>query len=367
MKQKKMQPPIFLISRVASGLTLASAYLVSSLIGFGSAFAADDRLILRESGLSAANSLQFIAQAADGTLLRFRTADYTVRVFQQGGRTLMNVFDNSENLLRLEAQPATFTILNGVGTYISNGNYSGRQAQYITEVLPNRFARLRIVDGSGNGIANQDATEILEFNVPDDVVQRPRQDTILAFETTTYAVRVFQRDGLRFMNVHNKFTGETVVNGQPANLAPAEGAFSNAVSYVASGIQGGQSVRYVARITPNGNTTLEIYNVNNQRLFQEPGIGPVTINIPEGDLPEGVGEIGQGVDDAYVAAVFGGEETLRQVQQLYPEAFLDTSARQGDFINAGSFGNQEAAQLRVLELRSRGFNSRLVFRDVRFR
>ncbi|MEM9513179.1 MAG: hypothetical protein AAF978_10955, partial [Cyanobacteria bacterium P01_E01_bin.48] len=79
----------------------------------------------------------------------------------------------------------------------------------------------------------------------------------------------------------------------------------------------------------------------------------------------GVGEIGQ-VDDAFVAAVFGDEEILAQVQQLYPEAFME-DARQGRFINAGAFQNQNSAEVRVLELRSRGFNARLVFRDVRYR
>jgi len=364
MKHKTAQSPNYFLNKSAVNLTLASTFLLSSLLGFSSAFASNGRAAVRESGLlDIQDSSEFIAQA-ENTLLNFRTANYSVRVFTRDGRTLMNVYDNSENLLRLNAQPASPSVLNGVGVYISNGSYSGRQAQYIVEVLPNDFARLRIVDGSNTVIANQDATQILEFNVPPEVIQRPLQDTILAFETTTYAVRVFERDGFKFMNVFNKFTGETVVNGQPANLVPPEPPFDNAVSYVASGTQAGQSVRFVTRITRNGTTSLEIYNVNNQRLFQELGVGAAVVNIPESDLPAG-GPI-EGVSDAYVAAVFGDDNTLSEVQQIYPEAFMDSS-RQGDFINAGAFPNRDAAQLRVLELRSRGFNARLVFRDVRYR
>jgi hypothetical protein len=73
------------------------------------------------------------------------------------------------------------------------------------------------------------------------------------------------------------------------------------------------------------------------------------------------------VNDAYIAAVFGDESTLREVQRFYPDAFMDSSSRQGDFINAGAFSSEEDAMIRVLELRREGFNTRVVFRDVRFR
>jgi hypothetical protein len=119
------------------------------------------------------------------------------------------------------------------------------------------------------------------------------------------------------------------------------------------------------RINDRGQTSLEIISQTGQRLFQEPGVGPVTINIPQRDIPAGVDRI-DNVTTAYVVAVFGPGNTLSQVQQLYPEAYMDNSGL-GSFINAGDFADRNLAMARVLELRGRGFNSRLVYRDVRYR
>ncbi|MDB9528204.1 hypothetical protein PN498_19585 [Oscillatoria sp. CS-180] len=366
MKSKKTQFLATLVWRVASRLTLSSVFLTSSVIGAG-AFAASEQPELREIGISnSSNHSELIAQAAaDGTILSYRTSGYSVRVFLQNGRTVMNVYDQVEDLLRLNAQPAEFTVQGGQGAYVSTGDYSGRQARYSSFVTPDGTARLLIQDGSDVVIVNQPSTSVSVFAVPENTLQRVRQDTILSFNTASYAVRVFERDGFKFMNVYNKFTAESEVNGKPASLVPAVTPYENTVSYVASGTRNGQSVEYISRIDGTGGTTLEIFNINGQRLFEEPGIGEVVINIPSSDLPEGVGEIGR-VDDAFVAAVFGDENTLAQVQQLYPEAFLE-DARQGRFINAGAFQNQNSAEVRVLELRSRGFDARLVFRDVRYR
>lgn len=368
MKSKKSQPPVFFLRKVASSLALASTFVLSSAISLSPTFAISEKPVIRESGLSEINiDAPLLAQARE-TWLLYQTDEYTVRVYRQNGQTLMNVFDNARGLLRLNGQPATFSILNGTGVFISTGDYSGRQVRYVSEVFekePNGFARLLIIEGTDNIITIEDATLMEIFNVPSDLLQQVGKNTILKFETSTYAVRVFSRDGQRFMNVFNKFTGETVVNGKPASLAPARPPFEDAVSYVASGTQSGQSVEYVARITGTGSTMLDIYNVNGQRLFQEPGIGEVVVNIPSSDLPEGISDI-EGVSDAYVAAVFGGQETLAAVRRLFPEAFMD-SARQGDFINVGSFPNREAAMVRVLQLQSEGFNARLIYRDIIYR
>ncbi|MEM6838740.1 MAG: hypothetical protein AAF609_18030, partial [Cyanobacteria bacterium P01_C01_bin.120] len=209
------------------------------------------------------------------------------------------------------------------------------------------------------------------FNVPPGVgLGQTQQDNVLVFDTSTYAVRVFNRGGQRLMNVHNRLSDVTEVNGQRTDLIrPSAAPFENDVSYAASAIRNGQSVQYYTRYNPaSGETALEIYDINGQRIFREASTGGVVANIPAGDLPIGVPpeEVAR-VNDAFVAAVFGGEDTLREVQQLYSEAFFDNSARQGQFINAGSFTNEEDARIRVLELQREGFNARLVFRDVRFR
>ena len=368
MQHKKKQSSIVLLKKIASGFTLVSVFSISSLVGLSRAFATTETLILRESGLPVGEGNGTLMAQTIDTLLSYDTADYAVRVFREGDQVKMNVFDRSVagGLLRVNGNPATFTVRGGRSAYITTGDYSGRQAQYIAEVFPNEFARLVIIDGSEQIIASQDATQITTFNVPQGDLEQVRQNTVLRFETASYAVRVLERDGQKFMNVYNKFTTQSEVNGGPANLVPAEPPYENAVSYVASGERNNQPVRYIARIDNNARTLLEIYNINNQRLFQEPGTGEVLVNIPDSDLPPQVDEIGQDIDDAFVAAVFGGQDTLQEVQQLFPDAFMDSS-RQGDFINAGAFANQDAAQLRVLELRSQGFNARLVYRDVRYR
>ncbi|MEM7649414.1 MAG: hypothetical protein AAF283_09550 [Cyanobacteria bacterium P01_A01_bin.70] len=364
-----MQSSIGSLGKVASGLTLASTFLLSSIVGLSGAFAANEGLVLRETGTSVLeNADGLLAQTApDATILNFGTADYSVRVFREGGALKMNVFDASQDLLRVNALPTTFTIRNGRGAYITTGDYSGRQATYIAEVYTNRTAALIIVDGANSVIANQPSgNPVAVFAVPESDLQQVRQDTVLNFKTSSYAVRVFQRDGQRFMNVYNEFTAQSELNGTAASLAEPVFPYENAVSYVSSGDRNGQPVRYFARIDGSGRTFLEIFNVNGQRLFQEPGVGEVLVNIPPEDLPTGVDDIDR-VDDAYVAAVFGDQDTLDDVKQLFPEAFMDSS-RQGDFINAGAYASQDEATLRVLELRARGFqNARVVFRDVRYR
>ncbi|HEY9888785.1 MAG TPA: hypothetical protein V6D02_10315 [Candidatus Obscuribacterales bacterium] len=369
-----MQSPMILLRQVASRLTLASVFALSSVVGLSAAFAADSDRTLFEPGLTLSDPTVLLAQVSDASILYYTTQNYTVNVFREGNQILMNVYDGTNAITRLSRQPATFTIQGGEGAYVSTGSYSGRQARYAAIFNRSRQLRLAIQDGSNAPIANETANAVAAFRVPDDVLDRIGQQTILNFETASYAVRVFSRGNVndrsttsgRFMNVFNNFTAASEVNGQPANVLPNEAPYDGYVSYVTSGTRSGQPVTYVARIDGAGRTLLEIYNVNNQRIFQEQGIGEVTVNIPEADLNDVVSDIPDRVNDAYVAAVFGGEETLRQVQQLFPEAFMD-SARQGSFINAGSFPNQDAANLRVLELRSRGFDSRLVYRDVQFR
>lgn len=358
MKSKKPQPTPLWYGKVASGLILGSTFWMGTVIVPQSSYAA------LQEGIPAAEIApdRQIAQAIT-TLLNYDTAGYSVRVFTEGGITKMNVFDRGENLLRVNGLPASFTIRQGVGAYVTSGDFSGRQARYIAEVFPDEFARLVIIDGSNQTIVSQDATNISVFNVPRDQLDSIRQNTLLRFDTNTYSVRVFERDNLTFMNVFNRFTGATEVNGQPASLQPD----ANLVRYVSSGTRNNQTVEYIAELDGGGRTAIILENVNGQQLFRESGSGEVTIN-PQPNWPIDVTNGTAQVNDAYVAAVFGGQDTLEEVQRIFPDAFIDNSARQGRFINAGSFPSRDEATLRVLELRSRGFgNARVVFRDVRFR
>jgi hypothetical protein len=111
----------------------------------------------------------------------------------------------------------------------------------------------------------------------------------LAFETNTYATRVFRRAGDEyFMNVYNRLSGVSEQNGVQATLAPAIPPNDRQVSYVSRGTYNGIPARYFTRIDGSGQTVLEVISDSGQPLLLEPGVGPVTLNIPAGDIPAGV-------------------------------------------------------------------------------
>lgn len=371
MKSEKKRSQFIFGGRAVSSFALSSTFLMSSLIGVSATFAASTRTDLVEDAIPESQETPvLLSQVTEGSILYFNTRDYTVNVFRRNNQVLMNVFDGANNIVRQREAPASLSVEGGDGVYISTGSFRGRQVRYkafFNRQGDIRTARLVIVDSAEetNPIATQLATSIEAFRIEPDFFDDIGLKTILSFSTATYSVRVFTRgEGGRFMNVYNNFTGASEVNGQPASVLPKEAPYENAVSYIASGERSGQSVEYVARIDNSGGTSVEIFNVNSQRLFQESGIGPVTFDIPAVDS-EGI-DIGR-VEAAFVAAVFGDDTILSNVQKLFPEAFMDSS-RQGDFINAGAFQSEDAATIRVLELKANGFpNARVIFLDIRYR
>lgn len=390
-----MQSPLVFIGKIAS-LALASTLALGSVASLGIAQAAtekpdSDTTELPESSLPDTQVEQAqpveVAQAIN-TVLLYDTGEFTVRVFRRGGGGLRkNVFDNARQILLVNEQPATLRTVLGQDAYVSFGVFNGRQVEFASQVFDKPedpaggFARLFILQGPSSiagdtsVIRVEDAELVSIFNVPPGVGQgQSQRDTILFFETPTYSVRVFNRGGQRLMNVFNRFSNVQEVNGTIASLATPVEPFEDTVSYFSSGAQNNQSVRYFARYDLcSRETSLEIYNSNGTRILREGSVGVPENNIPPADFPPGQqcqdpeGSPGR-VNDAYVAAVFGGEDTLRRLRELgYEDAYLDSSSRQGDFINAGTFSSEEEATIRVLELQRDGFNSRLVFRDVRFR
>lgn len=90
--------------------------------------------------------------------------------------------------------------------------------------------------------------------------------------------------------------------------------------------------------------------------------GPETLDIL------GIEEVANNVDfdlndddRPYVAAITGSTRKLGQVQRSFRNAELD-SARQGDFINIGSYGSRSDAAERVREARRLGFDARTLYK-----
>jgi hypothetical protein len=341
-------------------------------IGMGPAIAALNPALTLESGQLpnseiSAEPLQ-IAQVTTNSVLYFPTPTYTVHVYRVGDGYRTNVYNNASQIVEHQDAVTTLSVDEDFTTFSSTGTRNGALATYQVLVDPNDQLTLQILDAAGGLLvqefASGDALVSLASNQRPDPARS--QTTILAFETNTYATRVFRRAGGEyFMNVYNRISGVSEQNGVQAALAPAVPPNERQASYVSRGTYNGIPAQYFTRIDGSGQTVLEIISDSGQPLLLEPGVGPVVLNIPAGDLPSGVSQI-EYVNTAYIAAVFGDASTLNRVQQLYPGAVAENSAL-GDFINVGAFANRDLAMARVLELRARGFNSRLIYRRVQYR
>lgn len=336
------------------------------------------------------SALEHLFAQAQTNILEFRTPNYSVRVFQQGtGITLMNVFKRTAPT-RLEQNSAPTAITGQVSntvTYESFGSRDNRNVifQAIATRSPQQ-AELSIVDQQSGGIVLREfATEIIAFNIPAAPPENNLlNQTVLGFETPAHAVRVFTEGSIRKMNVYNKLSNQQVVNGKVADVEnPPLAPYEAWVSYFAG--EGFNSVpgRWYARVNGQGEAVLEFIDSNGNVLLSERRIStvPLIVNIPPGDIPPGVDEPATSADlSPYIAAVFGDQSTLDQLKRLYdspeaPRAFggqtlqepYFESARQGRFINAGSYDNRDQAAALVSYLRSQGFNARLIFRDFRYR
>ncbi len=331
-------------------------------------------------------------------VLVFNTPTYAVRVFIPANQTTarMNVFRRtSPTELELNGQPATFlgaVSSDGFLTFESLGSRFGRNVRFrASHNRGTRQARLEILDASNSQVI------FTEFAGGIDAPQMPEapvtgaleRNTILGFETQNYAVRVFRdpADNLRKMNVYFKPTATTVVNGQVAT-AETSGTIPGYecwISYFAGNQYQGTPARYHARVNAGGRAVLEVIGTNGALLLSESRINtiPLTVNVPAEDRPgcfEGGGVSSSGSLAPFVAAVFGEQQELDAIRALVARdgstpRRLDTcnvsprfeSARQGQFINAAECTERNQAEAMVSYLRSQGFNSRLVYRNFRYR
>ncbi|QQE67096.1 hypothetical protein GFS31_38030 [Leptolyngbya sp. BL0902] len=330
-------------------------------------------------------------------VLVFNTPTYAVRVFIPAGSTVarMNVFRRTAPTeLELNAQPASFRgaiTSDGFLTYESFGSRFGRNVIFrASHNRGSRQARLEILDEANEQVI------FTEFASGIDAPQMPEapitgaleRNTLLGFETANYAVRVFRdpADNLRKMNIYFKQTSTTLVNGQVATPETSGNipGYECWISYFGGTQFNGVSARYHARVNAGGQAVLEIIGTNGALLLSEARINtiPLTVNVPIEDRPACF--VGGGIPGAalapFVAAVFGEQRELDAINALLDRDVatprrLTTctvsprfeNARQGQFINAAECTDRSQAEAMVSYLRSAGFNSRLVYRNFRYR
>jgi hypothetical protein len=378
MSSKNDSSPRMGLSKFSSRVALAVTVLLASSTSFTSTLAASKSASFTGAHVpELAHPTELLAQANANSILYFYTPNHVVHVFRDGNTIRMNVYDSTNRVTRLSQGIADNTVLNSFPSYISFGSFSGQQATYVVGITGNRNnpqARLVIRNASGQNIVDEFSSRFDAFNPPPDLVLpgqpgtgggQQGERTLLGFETTTYAVRVFTRGGNQLMNVHNRLTNFTEVNGAAASLLPPQDPFQNAVSYVASANNINGAALYIARLTGTGGV-LEIQNVNSQTITQENSVGNVTNNIPPDQLPPEFAGSPE-VRSMWVAAVFGDDSTLRELRSRgYPNAAFETASPQGRFINVGAFEDRGKANELVDRLRDLGFNSRVIFRDVQY-
>lgn len=335
----------------------------------------------------------------NNSTLYFSTPTFTISVHPRNTPSLlMNVYNKNTRQAEQLNAPTTFRgALNNDGwvSYDSFGSRNGRNVIYrVSGNLNANQARIEILDASNNSIVlSENSINIQAINIPAGNTGPGQQENLLAntivgFETQNHAVRVFNDNNVRKMNVYNKSSRQQVVNGQPATAElPGSPPYECWVSYFGGQQFNGSPARYFVRVSAAGEAFLEVVNANGAVLLSEPRLGssPLITNIPQTDRPAcfGTGNVSSaGSLSPFIAAVFGGDSELEQVRQLLNAQgtggrnvagisclvnprFED--ARQGQFINAAECDDRNDASAVVSFLRGRGLNSRLVYRNFRYR
>lgn len=319
--------------------------------------------------------------------LYFNTPNYVVSVYPRDSTVLrMNVYNKTTRQVEQDAAPANYRGPINNNAWVSYESFGSRALQnVIFRASANRStnqAQLEIIVQTTNAVQVQESsTSITAINVPagntgggtsvgggGNNTAAIAANTVLAFDTRTFSSRVFTEGGIRKLNVYDKLARQDNVNAQPATLVnPPVAPFQDWISYYGGSDYRGIPGRYYVRVNGRGDGRLQFINANGQVILDEAREGPAVVNIPTSDIPVGTEAPAANVNlDPYIAAVFGNEQTLAQVKAIAPAARFE-SAPQGRFINAGSFTNRYEAESLVNLLRSRGLNSRLVFRDFNYR
>ncbi|MEM8545313.1 MAG: hypothetical protein AAGF66_15145 [Cyanobacteria bacterium P01_H01_bin.119] len=292
----------------------------------------------------------------ENTLILFQASTYTVRIIERPGEGIfMNVFNRVTGVQRPNGRPARVlsTGSSGVLTYASEDLANGQSATYIVRIFGDNSAELEAISTTGATLI-QDSGTVSVSNVPPGVYPPQEQTTIIDFEGRDFSTRVFERSDGTFMNVFDRPAARTILEEQRASIEAPRSENDEWQSYVSYGSYRGVSATYYARISPQGQAELEIFNRSTgARLAREDG------NVTE--------EQGNNLRRSnYIVAVPGGINALDRVRAVYPEAYLDRSG-QGDFVNAGAFARREDANVRSQTLQAQGLDARVVFREVNYR
>ncbi|NJL88329.1 MAG: hypothetical protein HC886_24035 [Leptolyngbyaceae cyanobacterium SM1_1_3] len=300
-----------------------------------------------------------LAQVEGRTLVFFRTDDYAVRVLDRGTAGLfMNVFNQRSGIQEQNGVPAA-VLPRQQGepiTYLSSSARDGGVA-YIATVSASNSAELQIVDAEGT-VLERESSNTPFLDLPGIVLQGPGREleTLINHEGEVYSARVLERTDGEFMNVFDKSDRTQVVNGRPARLIPPTGQYSDWTTYASDGTSDGIPVTYYLRASPRGRTQLDIVRRSSGvSLFSE-ATGPRQDN----------GSSVTALTDAYVVAVPGNQTTLNRLLPAFPQAYIDRSV-QGNFVNTGAFRDRNLAFARMFELRSQGFDARVIYRSVSYR
>ncbi|MBD2109116.1 MULTISPECIES: hypothetical protein [unclassified Nodosilinea] len=335
--------------------------------------------------------------------LYFETSTFTISVFPRNSQTLrMNVYNRETR--QSEQLNAPVTRRDGIISsdwisYDSFGSRGGRNVVYrASGNLRNNQARLEIVEVSTSAILlSQNSTSVRDFFLPGanpnpgpnpnpgqgDLLNR----TLVGFDTQNHSVRVFNDNGVTKLNVYNRVSGQPLVNGLTATAEATEIApYRCWVNYFGGQSYGGAAARYFVRVSGDGQARLEVIAANGGVLLSEPRVNsaPLITNIPQADRPACFGSGATVPDGAglepFVAAVFGGDNELQRVRQVLPSGSSQgvggltcvinprfEDAPQGRFISAAECSDRNDASAVVNFLRGRGLNSRLVYRNFRYR
>lgn len=158
--------------------------------------------------------------------------------------------------------------------------------------------------------------------------------------------------------------GSNAPVSQPTAAAPSGAGLSN--NTLAPGSTGSDVVALQQRLNNLGIPVFVdgIYGFETQqgvRTYQRVQGLPVTGNAN----PQTLSAMGFSVSSRpslpYISAVIADESALADVQQFFPEAYIDRE-RGGRFINIGNFDSRSPAEARVDAAAARGYNTRVIYR-----